>query len=179
MKTKLRSIFLFLILSISISLSAQNWLSEGTIWHYNNSSWGRPAPTQIVEITGTTEILGKTCAVLERKLENCNQRPKIDYIHKENDSLFYYNENLNTFQLLYDFSPSFASFYIEDIGNFGNFFHLVENGFCDGYHVAGLRCFKTPGFDLLSFIGPMEECDLIISTEDEKSIPRLGLGTFC
>ena len=228
MKMKLHLIILLFIFSFSIPLSAQNWLPTGTTWHYNNSIWGRPAPTQIVEIIGTTEILGRTCAILERELTSCNQRPKVDYMYKENDSLFYYDGNLNTFQLLYDFSaqvgditaiplwegmtrpfsndttlfiridsistflldslelkrfdvtysfdinnfsPSLASFYIEDIGSFGNFFHRVENGFCDGFHVAGLRCFNTPGFDLLSYIGPMEECDLIISTEDEKGIP--------
>lgn len=108
---KLKLILTSIFIIVGISIYSQNWLPEGTTWHFTNSSWGLNAGVGTLVITGDTIIQNKECSIIERNVLTCDDRPLKEYIHKENDRLYYFDHTLQRFHLLYDFSAEVGDVY--------------------------------------------------------------------
>ena len=103
MKSKLLVVVLLVILNFT-NLYSQGWLPIGASWNYTNTSWGLKAGINKYEVIAEIEIKGKTCSVIEKSNTSCDNRPLTEYLYKEDDKVFYYEESQDTFNLLYDFS---------------------------------------------------------------------------
>ena len=103
MKSKLLGLVLLIILNFT-NLYCQGWLPIGTNWNYTNTTWGLKAGINNYEVIDEIEIKGKICSVIEKSNTSCDNRPLIEYLYKEDDKVFYYEESQDTFNLLYDFS---------------------------------------------------------------------------
>jgi len=99
------TIFTVLIF-IQQSAICQDWLPIGTQWHYESTSFGKTIPDDVYTIVGKEEISGRDCYKLEKTYLSCDLRPKVEYLYKENKKLYYYEEQINDFLLLHDFSAN-------------------------------------------------------------------------
>lgn len=99
----MRHLLIFLVIAIAHITQAQSWVGSDAQWHYTYYVFGIEKGVVEFQTDGTETILGKECRVLKKSGTSCDYRPAIEYIYKENDSLFYYDEEANAFNLLYDF----------------------------------------------------------------------------
>lgn len=105
--------------------SAQYFAPVGATWHYSEFS-AAPITYQEYfmkfEVTGDTIIDGKDCTILEKEGKlTCYERPWTEYFHYSNDTVFVYNQDSSTFQMLYDFNA-----------NTGDSWEIVVPGFPTG-----------------------------------------------
>lgn len=99
----MKKLLLFLVLLMSTSLLAQNdWAPIGAKWYFN-----RPHSTMydyvVIESIKDSTIKGKNVRVLDVKINN-TKPVSHEYIHQKGDSIFYYNRNHGSFNLLYNFA---------------------------------------------------------------------------
>ena len=84
------------------------WAPVGAKWWYNYSVGVsvKTCGTWVMESVGDTIIRSKKCRVLtnEEHFDGAVRHILNQYIHQTGDSIFYYNAELDTFALLYDFS---------------------------------------------------------------------------
>lgn len=85
---------------------AQEWAPIGTIWHYNylGSSYST------FESVGDSLYSGQLCRHIQ-KSKNYNYdylgyRPESEFTYYSNDTVYYYDEILSDFRILYDFGAS-------------------------------------------------------------------------
>ncbi|MCO6483621.1 MAG: hypothetical protein J5I62_12600 [Flavobacteriales bacterium] len=97
MRKILTLLFLFPLL-----VSAQSWAPVGAVWTYKQIHCCSPDSTvAMIEVVGDTIIEGRFCMKLQktRGWSTCYDTPR--FHHESNDSLFYWNEFENTFELLF------------------------------------------------------------------------------
>lgn len=95
-----------IILLFSIQLSAQQWAPEGAVWHYGYASFNPNVQTFKTITAGSTILVnGTECRLMNEQTfyEGVSQN-NIFPMYSENDSVFYYNVEIDGFCLLYDFS---------------------------------------------------------------------------
>ena len=114
--------FLFILSLIKpVACVSQNWLPIGSEWTYTNSVFGQITGTNSFIITDTTSLLGQKVVTLKRRDTTCDLRPQIEYLYKNSDSLFYFENEVNEFRLLYDFGAQVGESYTiplwQGIGN--------------------------------------------------------------
>ena len=104
MKTKqILTILFFLLLNIQ-NIQSQSVLSQGTEWYYNHQVFWQPGNGyNRCYIEGDTVIDEKECYIYKRG-QTCDMRPMIEYIYEEDDKLYYYENSLEEFLMLYDYS---------------------------------------------------------------------------
>ena len=108
-----KSILLFFIsLSIYTVLGQENtWAPIGTKWYYEVTPlfWYDLTKFQELEIVGDTVINSKECAIIQRLnlLNLCdNSGREYEYVHKSEDTIYWWNPDIYNFTILYDFSAS-------------------------------------------------------------------------
>jgi hypothetical protein len=90
---------------IILQAGAQSLLDQGSEWHYSLSYfWNADIGVNRCYIDGDTVIEGKECLIYYQEEENCNGRPKKNYLSKEGDQVYFFDSEDATFKLLYDFS---------------------------------------------------------------------------
>lgn len=99
----MRKLILFLILFHSVHLIAQvEWAPIGAKWYFN-----RPSSTVgdyvVFESIKDSTIQGKNVHVIDVRLNGTNFVSQ-EYVYQNGDRIFYFNSNLNSFFLLYNFS---------------------------------------------------------------------------
>ncbi len=109
MKLVIHSLLIGIFLLLSTNnigyAQQQEWLPDGTTWHYNTTGWAVEYGTQQkYTIEGDSLIHGKTCKKLITPFMTCNERPRINYLYKENDQLYFYEADIDSFKLLFDFT---------------------------------------------------------------------------
>ncbi len=80
-------------------------MDQGAEWYYSltffaNSDLG----VNRCYIDGDTLIQGRECMIYYQEEENCNGRPKKNYLSKEGDQVYFFDSEDTAFKLLYDFS---------------------------------------------------------------------------
>jgi len=105
MKTKITVIAIF-FLSIAQNIQSQSLLDQCVEWNYKYVVF-YPSPNDPevnrCYISGDTIIDQKECLIYHRSYATCDYRPLTEYLYKEDDKLFYYEEELERFLMLYDF----------------------------------------------------------------------------
>ena len=106
----MRIIFLKLTLLFTLvlylsELKGQYFGVEGTKWSYTSIRPGNPDRIVTLESIGTEEILGITCNIIQKTNSSCETYGHdTNYIYYEDGQVFWYNEEMNNFTVLYDFN---------------------------------------------------------------------------
>ena len=103
--------YLFLIscfLLLNLALSAQNFAPIGATWHYTEQHSSSPHIAYIkMESVKDTLFQGKNCRVLEKStILVCSDRPKTEYIYEQNDTVYFWQPDLQQFQPLIVFNAN-------------------------------------------------------------------------
>ena len=91
--------------------NSQELFPIGTEWTYTITYWGQDYAVNKLTIVSDTTINGQPCKILERDFVTCDCRPIREYIYESEDTLFFYNEFLNTFNILYIFNMDLSQMY--------------------------------------------------------------------
>ncbi len=105
MRYLLRYAFLIFFFS-SISLQAQNWLGNGTTWHYTE---GRAFSGRIdylqITVEKDTLIKGLNCKKITKNRDLfCSFHEEVEYAYESGNQIHLYNPDFDQFQVLYDFN---------------------------------------------------------------------------
>lgn len=98
---KIKLLLLFTLLSL-VAFSQIEWAPIGAKWYFNRPS-SESNDYVVFESTKDSTIQGKNVRVIDVMLNGTNLISQ-EYLHQNEDSLFYYNSNYNQFFLLYNFS---------------------------------------------------------------------------
>lgn len=95
-----------LLLSFNTVLNGQYFGEVGTKWSYKAISNADPDTLMIIESIGEQMILGKNCSILQGSdFTTCQSSiDEINYVYYEDGIVFWYNEMINDFTILYDFN---------------------------------------------------------------------------
>ncbi len=99
----LRLIFFLIGLSSTSVLQAQNWFPTGASWYYNQIVGDQGEAYSFFEVIGDTIIQGKACKEINGGC-SCGIPGVGSFIYEEEDKVFAYNNEADTFRLLYDFN---------------------------------------------------------------------------
>lgn len=100
-----KQILLFFVFMSAI-IVAQDFAPVGATWHYSEE-FSYESGVDYIKLISVKDTLfhGKTCRkITKRHKINCNDRPEIEYVYTSNDTVFFYDPNIENFQVLYDFS---------------------------------------------------------------------------
>ena len=98
-------ILLSLLIGNVMVLHAQDLIVDGAEWYYNLHFFSSPdVGITRCYIAGDTTILDKNCLVFMQEVATCNGRPEKNYLHKDDKQVYFFDQDDNTFKLLYDFS---------------------------------------------------------------------------
>jgi hypothetical protein len=127
-KTALTLILFFLL----TTLFAQEWAPVGATWCYNsNDPMNGYYWYAIIKSEGDTVIQGKNCKVLQSNgIGTCTYGSAFHplFIYSDTNKVFYFNQNINKFYLLYDFNKLPGdTFYIPFMCAYPN--HIDSIGF--------------------------------------------------
>jgi hypothetical protein len=114
MKNLYKFLLLIVLFSGSLQVNAQYFGLQGSTWHYKNVMvvWPGPAGSVVedyVSITanGDTTIEGHICKKLNlNQTLNCIDNENVKFTYFSNDTVYFYDQVLNTFQTLYNFSAA-------------------------------------------------------------------------
>ena len=88
----------------------QEWAPIGATWYYTEkfSTWNRYDEDYIkFESVKDTVISGKNCRkITKRHKLVCNDRPRSEFMYDENGKVYFYDGQINDFQVLYDFTAN-------------------------------------------------------------------------
>ncbi|MFZ4543665.1 MAG: T9SS type A sorting domain-containing protein [Saprospiraceae bacterium] len=101
----IRIIFILLFVLQSGLIFSQNWAPLGAKWTYRKDGGiGGGSSYYYYTAEKDTIIKNQNCIKIAKKGDvYCYQRPKAEFTFSRNDSVYFYNPKLDTFQLLYDF----------------------------------------------------------------------------
>ncbi|MFH1052272.1 MAG: T9SS type A sorting domain-containing protein [bacterium] len=124
MKLALLTSFAFLF---SMQIFGQDFAPIGAKWYYDELAGMFWSPYDVDYILYTSEkdttINGQNCRkIIKRHDLDCYFRPKNEFVFSRQDSVFYYDAIIDTFQLLYNFNASEGddwSFIYKDYSNPG------------------------------------------------------------
>jgi len=86
---------------------SQNWAPIGSQWHFSEQFfWGYPISEDYIMIESVKDTVfnGKSCTKLvKRHNPDCGGRPDFEYMYSENNKVFFWDFDLDKYQVLYDF----------------------------------------------------------------------------
>ena len=105
-------LFMVFMIIAQLSIQAQDWAPIGAKWHYTYIHFFSPEVNyNVVESIGDTTINGQPCRILRSDkvacdipYDNVNGGAADFYMYDENGKVYFYNQDLNDFTILYDFS---------------------------------------------------------------------------
>lgn len=116
MSARIGNIIAVIILQV-VTLGGQNLLVEGAEWYYTLTNFGSPdIDVNRCYIEGDTLIHERTCLIYIQDYTTCNGRPKRNYLYKENDRIYFFDQDDETFKLLYDFTLDVGDTMIYETG---------------------------------------------------------------
>jgi hypothetical protein len=99
--------FIFALSLLSLSVRSQEWAPVGATWHYTMNIF---MPTVIdqdyikFESAGDTLYNGKLCRkIIKYNNVSCTDRPAVEYMYSQHDTVWFWDPNFSAFQILYDF----------------------------------------------------------------------------
>ena len=103
MKTLL---FIIILGFFGIAVSAQNWAPVGAKWHYDER-FAFSGHIDFIRYTSEKDTIfhGQNCRKISKRHDvYCYERPEYELMFDRNDSVFFYDPQLDIFQLLYRFN---------------------------------------------------------------------------
>jgi hypothetical protein len=92
---------------------AQNWAPTGAVWYFDQTHYFLPLVDYYrVESIGDTLIAGINCKNLQKNTQTCDLRPIQEYMYENNSQVFFWENDLQQFQMLYDFNASQGSSWV-------------------------------------------------------------------
>ncbi len=162
--TILKFTLLFLLVNYLSVLNGQYFGVDGTKWSYTAVRPGYPDKIITLESIGTEEVLGKTCNVIQRTNSSCETfGTQTTYIYYENDQVFWYNEEMDNFTVLYDFGA--------EVGDGWD----IQIDDCTINVVIDSISYDSFNGEILKVLYPSQQ---ISGFENYRIIERLGLEEF-
>ncbi len=86
----------------------------GAKWYYTEESYAPPRITPfIVEVVAKEMYAGKLCSkITSSKFHPSTSLPEPCYLYTQNDTVFFYSEMTNRFEMLYDFTATVGSAWV-------------------------------------------------------------------
>jgi len=156
----LKAISLGLSLSITSILYSQQWFPDGATWYYNQTEF-LPGGNyyNFFEVLGKATINGKTCKLVNGGC-NCSTYGYSNYLYEENNKIFRYNPDKDTFDILYDFTLAVGDTFRIGVGiDTGAYvLNAMSTQFLNGIpvrvqHFEGLDWNVAIGLETYEFIG--------------------------
>jgi hypothetical protein len=105
----MKVISLLIIFLSSITIFSQNWALPGAQWHYSRGfvSSSTIDYYTITALSNDSIINGIPCRPLAKSYGLlCEPSPQVEYIYENNNQIYFYEQSLDTFQILYDFNKN-------------------------------------------------------------------------
>ncbi len=101
-----KSLLLILLTGLLLPGIAQEFAPVGAEWHWDERfAFSGNIDYIKFQSEKDTTILGESCRkITKRHPLLCNMRPEVEFVFDRNDTVFFYDEIFNTFQILYDFN---------------------------------------------------------------------------
>jgi Secretion system C-terminal sorting domain len=103
----MKNILTFLLFEIiCISVFSQDWAPIGAKWYYDEQ-FASSGDIDYIKYTSEKDTIvnGQSCRKINKRHDlYCYERPEIELMFSKNDSVFFYDPKLDTFQLLYNFN---------------------------------------------------------------------------
>jgi hypothetical protein len=103
----MKTILTFLLAGfISCSSSGQVFAPVGAVWHYDEG-WAFSGDIGYLKFLSEKDTLfeGRPCRKLVKEKQLlCQKRPPVEFLSTSNDTVFFYDPDFGTFQILYVFS---------------------------------------------------------------------------
>ncbi len=107
----------FLMVVSILLLQAQDLFVDGAEWHYRLVCFGSPnIGVNRCYIEGDTIIQNRVCLIYMQDHATCNGRPKRNYLYKEDDTIYFFDEDDDSFKVLYNFSLEVGDTMIYETG---------------------------------------------------------------
>ncbi|MEY4792120.1 MAG: hypothetical protein RIT34_927 [Bacteroidota bacterium] len=114
MKNLYKFLLLIVLFSGSLQVKAQYFALQGSTWHYKNvyAVWPGPSGSVVedylsITANGDTTIEGHLCTKLQYNQSLfCVDNQSVKYTYYANDTVYFYDQVLNTYQTLYNFSAT-------------------------------------------------------------------------
>ena len=153
-------IYFYLVFGCLTSMAQTEWAPIGAKWYYNQPS-SESGNFVVFEALKDSVIQGKNVRVIEINL-NGSDLVSRECIMQSSDSIFYYNSNSNTFNLLYDFSAKVG----DTIVVHKNMFKPTE-GFFSNYDSIPNFKYKITSIDSIQINSIWLKRQKIISADSE------------
>jgi len=105
-----KHIFLFACIMLFMLIPAKSqseWAPVGAKWTYTQTFYfSSRIDTLVIRSIGDTIIHGKNCKILKRNKLNCDLRPMYEYMYSESGKVYYYDIQIDLFQMLYNFNAA-------------------------------------------------------------------------
>lgn len=116
MKARIGNIIVLIAIQV-VTLGSQNLFVEGAEWYYTLSNFGSSnIDVNRCYIEGDTLIEDRSCLIYIQDHATCNGRPKRNYMYKENDKIYFFDQDDGSFKLLYDFTLDVGDTMIYETG---------------------------------------------------------------
>ena len=137
-----------LIFSSVLNLTGQSndFAPVGTKWYYNELDFAQRVVPHILESVGKENYQGKWCSKLVVALPSIGPLPSPTYIYTQNDTVFFYSNLTNKFEMLYDFTAEVGDQWVV-----GGVFSMDDQGnklFADTIRVDSISAIAINGGSL-------------------------------
>ena len=124
----MRSILTILLLTCSLTAFTQ-FASPGAVWHFSHvNPWMPHINVNRIVAAEDTLIQGRTCRVLYREYIDREYRRLEGIVYEDNDQVFYYHAEIDSFLTLYDFSKVAGDSFEVAVGHMGLNGPIVHTG---------------------------------------------------
>ena len=99
----IRLLTLLIGICVTSNASSQEWFPSGASWYYNQIILFQGETYNYFEVTGDTTILGKACKIISGGC-SCGIPNVGGFLYEEDDKVYAYNNDADSFRVLYDFN---------------------------------------------------------------------------
>lgn len=146
----MKKIFTILIFFITISnVSSQDFASIGSEWYYGEN-FAFSGNIDYIKFTSVkdTIISGKNCHQINKRHKlSCNDRPISEFLYTSNDTVYFFDEKFNEFQILYvlDFqvNNSWSFKVIDGLGDIDTITVIVDSIYLTVVNSISLNSMKV------------------------------------
>lgn len=125
----MKKLYIFLFFAVALAGEAegqQPFAPVGAKWHYTETDWrGQEVSYSWLQSEKDTVVLGQSCRKVVGRGNICAW--KSDYIFDRNDSVFFFNNAMQRFNLLYDFSASIGDSWVIYLGHNDSISLIVDS----------------------------------------------------
>jgi len=100
----MKKIILLIFVIAAFNSSAQTWAPTGATWYYSQTHYFSSLVDYYrIESIGDTTINGISCRILQKNTTTCDIRPIKEFMYDINNRVYFWDNDLQNFQMLYNF----------------------------------------------------------------------------